>query len=129
MTRPAGEGARSAGGGDGPSPDVARRLGKAALAVLIESDYHRFVHTRVSATEAARKLSDLLNRIRYRGETFTIVRAGEEVCHLVPTGPRGTTLRGLREALASTPEPDDEFRDDLLRIRSEQPPAEPSWPS
>jgi prevent-host-death family protein len=85
--------------------------------------------TRVSATEAARKLSDLLSRVRYRGETFTIVRAGEEVCQMVPTAPRGMTLRGLRDALASIPEPDDEFQDDLVRIRSEQPPAEPSWPS
>jgi prevent-host-death family protein len=85
--------------------------------------------TRVSATEAARKLSDLLNRVRYRGETFTIVRAGEEVCDMVPTARRGMKLRGLREALVSIPEPDDEFLADLTRLRVEQPPAEPSWPS
>ena len=87
------------------------------------------MNTRVNATEAARRLSDLLNRVRYRGETFTIVRAGEEVCQMGPTGRRGMTLRGLREALAVIPEPDDEFQADLVRIRSEQPPAEPSWPS
>jgi prevent-host-death family protein len=87
------------------------------------------MHTKVSATEAARKLSDLLNRVRYRGETFTIVRAGEEVCHMVPTVQRGMTLRRLREALASVPGTDDEFQADLARIRAEQPPAESSWPS
>ena len=86
--------------------------------------------TKVSATEAARKLSDLLNRVRYRGERFTIVRGGEEVCAMVPTsGQGGVTLKELRQALASLPEPDDEFRSDVERIRAEQPLAEPSWPS
>ena len=86
--------------------------------------------TRVSATEAARKLSDLLNRVRYRGERFTIVRGGEEVCTMVPTPGKGNvTLKQLRQALASLPEPDDEFRSDVERIRAEQPLTESSWPS
>lgn len=85
---------------------------------------------RVSATEAARKLSDLLNRVRYRGETFTIVRGGEEVCQMTPVSPRARiTLGTLREALVSLPGPHDDFRSDLERIRAAQPPAESSWPS
>jgi antitoxin (DNA-binding transcriptional repressor) of toxin-antitoxin stability system len=86
--------------------------------------------TRVSATEAARKFSDLLNRVRYRGERFTILRGGEEICELVPPIGRGrVTLGELRRTLASLPQPDDEFRSDLERIRAEQPPAESSWGS
>jgi prevent-host-death family protein len=88
------------------------------------------VHTKITATEAARKLSDLLNRVRYRGERFTIVRGGEEVCEMVPPAARGgVTLHELRRALGSLPAPDEEFRSDLERIRAEQPPAEPSWQS
>ena len=86
--------------------------------------------TKVSATEAARKLSDLLNRVRYRGETFTIMRGGEDVCQMTPVAPRaGVTLGALREALVSIPSPDEDFRSDLESIRAEQPPAESSWPS
>jgi prevent-host-death family protein len=85
---------------------------------------------RVSATEAARNLSDLLNRVRYRGERFTVVRGGEEVAEIVPAKrAAGVSLRELRSALASVPAPDDAFAADLERIRAEQPPAEPSWRS
>ena len=85
---------------------------------------------RVTATEAARNLSDLLNRVRYRGERFTVVRGGEEVAEIVPARrSAGVTLRELRDALASLPAPDDDFAADLERIRTEQPPAEPSWRS
>jgi prevent-host-death family protein len=85
---------------------------------------------KVSATEAARNLSDLLNRVRYRGERFTVVRGGEEVAEIVPAKQgSGVTLRALRRALAALPAPDDDFAADLERIRAEQPPAEPSWRS
>ena len=85
---------------------------------------------RVSATEAARNLSDLLNRVRYRSERFTIVRGGEEVAEIGPASKSGAaTLGDLRRALASLPPPDDDFRSDLERIRAEQPPAEPPWRS
>jgi prevent-host-death family protein len=85
---------------------------------------------RISATEAARNLSDLLNRVRYRGEHFTVIRGGEEVAEIVPAKrSAGVTLRDLRRALASLPAPDDDFAADLERIRAEQPPAEPSWRS
>jgi prevent-host-death family protein len=80
--------------------------------------------TRVTATEASRRLSDFLNRARYRGETFVIVRNGEEVGRLVPppAGPR-PTLRDLASLVRELPAPDDRFSADLERIRAEQPEA------
>ena len=88
------------------------------------------MNVRISATEAARNLSDLLNRVRYRGERFTVVRGGEEVAEIVPAMPGGgVTLVELRRALAPLGPPDEGFLDDLGRIRAEQPPAEPSWRS
>lgn len=86
--------------------------------------------SRVTATEAARRLSDLLNRVRYRGERFTIVRGGEEVAAIVPADRRPpVTLGELRRSLASLPPPDESFVRDLEQIRAEQPPAESSWRS
>jgi prevent-host-death family protein len=86
---------------------------------------------RVTATEAARQFSDLLNRVRYEGETFVIVRGGEEVGQLVPTQPNPSlTLRSLFEILDSEAAPDPEFADDLEAIQREQPLAgETPWPS
>ncbi len=40
----------------------------------------------VSATEAARSFSDLLDAIEHRGESFVIVRRGRAVAHLEPVG-------------------------------------------
>jgi prevent-host-death family protein len=88
------------------------------------------VPIKVTATEAARSLSNLLNRVHYRGERFTVVRAGEEVAEIVPAmGGRTITFGELRDALAALPSPDADFAADLERIRAEQPPAEPSWRS
>jgi len=84
----------------------------------------------MSATEVARNLSDLLNRVRYRGERFTVVRGGEDVAEIGPAAGSGVvTLGDLRRALAALPSPDDRFSADLESIRDEQPPAEPTWHS
>jgi antitoxin (DNA-binding transcriptional repressor) of toxin-antitoxin stability system len=88
------------------------------------------MNARVSATEVARNLSDFLNRVRYRGERFTVVRGGEDVAEIGPAPRRGVvTLGEVRRALAACPPPDDGFSTDLESIRAEQPPAEPKWGS
>jgi antitoxin (DNA-binding transcriptional repressor) of toxin-antitoxin stability system len=55
---------------------------------------------RVTATEAARAFSDLINRAVYRRESFEIERGGQVVAHVVPA-PRTGSLRELADALAS----------------------------
>lgn len=80
----------------------------------------------LTATEAARSLSDLLNRTRYRGESFVIVRGREEVARLVPpeaSAPAATLgelldkLRRLRQEQLV----DDDFAADLAAIQASQP--------
>ena len=41
--------------------------------------------TKITATELARNLSDILNRIRYKGETFVVERKGEIIAVLEPS--------------------------------------------
>ena len=78
--------------------------------------------TTITATEAARSFSDLLNRVRYRGETFRIVRSGEEVAQLTATPSHsGVSLRDLLEKLQASRSDDPEFADDLVRIQVGQP--------
>jgi antitoxin (DNA-binding transcriptional repressor) of toxin-antitoxin stability system len=72
------------------------------------------METTITATELARNLSDILNRVRYRGERFRIERNGEVVATLQPTPPRRvTTLGGLIELMDSLPEPDEDFWKDV----------------
>lgn len=78
--------------------------------------------TRVSATEAARNLSELLNRVRYRGESFDVVRGGSVVARLTPSAtPLRATAKELLEALRLVGAPDEAFAADLERVQAEQP--------
>lgn len=74
------------------------------------------MESRVSATHAARGFSDLLNRIRYRGEEFVVERGGEPVCRMLPAEPpRRFTLRDLATLLREAPRPDPGFATDVRR--------------
>jgi prevent-host-death family protein len=52
---------------------------------------------RISSTELVRRLGDVLGRIRYRGDTFTVERNGEPVARLVPVADATPTT--VREAV------------------------------
>jgi antitoxin (DNA-binding transcriptional repressor) of toxin-antitoxin stability system len=86
---------------------------------------------KVTATEAARNFSDLLNRVRYGGETFVILRGGEAVGQLAPVEPsQAPTFREFLAMMKETEWPDDQFGSDLEAIQSEQlPPGESPWQS
>ncbi len=45
------------------------------------------METTITATELSRSLSDILSRVRYKGETFIVKRNGEHVATLAPPVP------------------------------------------
>jgi len=63
----------------------------------------------ISATEAARTFSELLDRVCYRGETFVIERGGEPVCEVSHVKPPRFTGTDLLALLNSLPRPDTAF--------------------
>ena len=65
----------------------------------------------ISATQAARTFSDLLNRIHYRGETVVIERGGKPICEISPVKPRRFTGADLLALLRSLPKPDIDYWD------------------
>ena len=76
---------------------------------------------RITATELARSLSDVLSRVRYRGESFIIQRNGETVATLRPPDTRPPiTLRELFSRLGERHAPLEGFAEDLEAIQASQ---------
>lgn len=83
---------------------------------------------RLSATEVARRFSEVLNRVA-RGEEIEVSRAGMPVALIVPPRVRLASPEHFRELLASAPAVDDEFADAVRELRRSVGPPESSWPS
>ena len=84
----------------------------------------------ISATDLARRLGDILGRIRYRGESFVIERNNTPVARLGPVAPRaGVTVRAAFAAWHAAGAADDALADDLERAGgADRPPRNP-WAS
>lgn len=82
--------------------------------------------TVVSATEAARRFSDLVSRACYQGETFVIERGGRPICQLGPLDARRCTGGDLLALLARLPRPDEDFLAAVETAGREQAPVEGS---
>jgi prevent-host-death family protein len=65
--------------------------------------------SRISATEAARSFSELMNRVRYRGESFIVERSGKPICEILPARPPKFSGTELANLLRSLPKPDEEY--------------------
>ena len=84
--------------------------------------------SRISATKAARSFSELMNRVRYRGESFIVERGGKPICEILPARPPKFSGAELAKLLRSLPRPDDEYLDiveDLIAKQSSV--AESRW--
>ena len=80
----------------------------------------------ITATDAVRKFSDLLNAIRFTGARYTILRGGKPIATLGPAISTGheSTLGELPEILDKLPNLGDEaaaFDEDLRTIAKKQP--------
>lgn len=73
---------------------------------------------RLTATEAARNFSDVLNRVA-AGEQFEIVRNGAPAAVLGAPAVRAQSPERYGELMRQAPEPDAEFASDLRAIRRE----------
>ena len=80
----------------------------------------------ITATEAARKFSEILNRVAYKGESFVVERSGRPVCEIRPAEEEGISTQELVEILKSGPHPDKGYFDILEEITRNQPTVAPS---
>jgi antitoxin (DNA-binding transcriptional repressor) of toxin-antitoxin stability system len=78
----------------------------------------------LNATEAARRFSDLLDKVESKGETFVVVRRGRAVATIGPT--LGGTGRGLKGVLRSH-RPDTAWASELRELRDAVGPPTDPW--
>jgi len=91
---------------------------------------YRVMEKRITATELARRLGDILGRIRYQGESFTVERNGKPVARLTPIRePQPATVAEAFAAWKEAIGTDPDLADDLERVcAADQPPGNP-WDS
>lgn len=82
----------------------------------------------MTATEAARSFSDVLNRVA-SGEVVEVTRSGAPVAVIAPPRARTLSAERFRALIGSAPPPDDAFAGEVRAARdSVGEPGEP-WPS
>ena len=88
------------------------------------------METTITATQLAKDLSDVLSRVKYRGERFVVQRNGETVAVVVPANTRpGITVSELIARVGDLKMPGGEFADNLEAVQAEQGLAEiVEWP-
>ena len=84
----------------------------------------------MTATELARNVGDVLARVRYRNESFTIERNGRPVARIVPAEKAaGGTVREAFTAWIAAVAADADFADDLARVNAADQPPDSPWES
>ncbi len=84
--------------------------------------------SRMTATEASRNFSELLNRVA-TGEEVEVVRSGARVAVIAPPREHLMSASRFRELIATAPSPDDDFAEDVRTARAAVGPPEDAWPS
>lgn len=85
------------------------------------------METKISSTEAARHLGEVLSRVKHANEHFVLTKSDKPLARLVPIGPskqaQGTAIMG---ALSGMPY-DPGFADDLERVNALDKVPENPW--
>jgi prevent-host-death family protein len=85
------------------------------------------MRTDISATEAVRNFSELLNNIKYRGDRYTVIRGGKPAAAIVPAEEATPErllgeMKGIFKTLPRLDNDDISFGSDLLEVVNAQPP-------
>jgi prevent-host-death family protein len=82
----------------------------------------------MTATEAARSFSELLNRVA-NGEEIELTRSGAAVAVISPPRSHLLSAERFHELISSAPPPDADFLADVRSHRASIGPPEDAWPS
>ncbi|MBI4615031.1 MAG: type II toxin-antitoxin system prevent-host-death family antitoxin [Planctomycetes bacterium] len=87
------------------------------------------VATRISSTQLARTLGDILARVRYKGESFVVEKNGKPIAVLAPCGSSARTWDDFARAWSESGGLDADWADLLETIGREDRPSEDPWAS
>jgi len=82
----------------------------------------------MTATEASRRFSDVLNRVA-AGDEIEVTRSGAPVAVIAPPAARLVSAERFRELIATAPPVDAKFATEMRTLRAGVAPPEASWPS
>jgi prevent-host-death family protein len=82
----------------------------------------------MTATDAARSFSEVLNRVA-AGDEIEVIRSGAPVAVIAPPKAQLLSAARFRELIASAPRPDDDFAAEVRTARAEIIAADEPWPS
>ncbi len=77
---------------------------------------------RLTATQASRAFSEILNRVRYEGESFIVTRGDDPVAEIRPLPAAGAsrTVSELVSLLIASRMPDEHMAEDLEAVQGAQ---------
>jgi prevent-host-death family protein len=78
----------------------------------------------ITATEAARRFSDLLDAVEHRSETFVVRRGGKPIARISPAS--ASTGSAIKKLLREFP-PDEQWASDLTQVRAHLTSEEQRW--
>ncbi|MFC1823319.1 type II toxin-antitoxin system Phd/YefM family antitoxin [Thermodesulfobacteriota bacterium] len=86
----------------------------------------------ITATEAVREFSEILNHVKFKGDHFIVKRSGKPVAKICPIEREKTPLKELKSMIAELPKLGkelDNFSSNLKDISNVQPslPQEKLW--
>ena len=82
------------------------------------------METHITAEEASRTFTDLLERVHDSGERFVVEQAGEPMCRIEPVGlPKKCTGADLAALFRSLPPLDADYLDAVEKLTKRQPRA------
>lgn len=87
--------------------------------------WHRS-HRVISATAAARSFSELISRVRYKGETYIVEKGGRPMCELSPVESSRFTGADFLAILGTLPKPAEEYLAAVEDVTRHQPTIESS---
>jgi antitoxin (DNA-binding transcriptional repressor) of toxin-antitoxin stability system len=72
---------------------------------------------KINATEAARRFSDILNRVSYQGASFEIIRGNKVVARVLPAAPASPLkAEDLNQFFAGLPPLEDDDREHFAEV-------------
>src|SRR5205814_2220283 len=103
--------------------------GVEAIADITDFTYFTEMTRTITASLLARRLAEVLGRVRYGGESFLVERHGTPIARIGPAAAGNATLAEVAGAWMAGRDDDSSFADDIERVTAADRPPKNPWAS